>query len=928
MRSADTSTREWAAANAGFFEHDDESFGASLALENRMLVVGAPRDGAEGSVTIYPNFATASEQQSLSAEAGSVGFGSEVALHDDVLLVGARGNSTLRAAVFLYHFRGNLRQAQLACSIREPDSMILSGGLGSKGSMAVTKAGDSYYLVLGAHGDGVAHVVSFAPGGEGQCSYMQGLRPRGWLLSDRFGAAVSIASNSLVIVGAPGYSRQWHRCPSDDCIDGVIYFRAMCWAAQRQRCAGDKCLRDRHECNSASCAVMPPECAQASITAENAPKVIDNDDVPIYLLPAPAIVECGNAKREALEDCDDGGYPPSSGDGCSQACTVELGFLCGGGSFSSADGCALDPSWYGKGAHVRGALYFENLSGMLTDAQNDKLKKIFAENAVAFNVRAAQDVVVEGVRPARRRAGQGSVSVGVRVPSGNDEDAVKMLAGYKEAIEQGAMTELIQNTLDIPLLSIRLTAYTRDGTRLASLNATQNTFYKKTGDGTDVPPQIGVNPPSSDDCSDFLLCYGSIFLGVGLGASGLICTAAIFLCYKHRVCRSCEGLFASRRQVDERDILASIQPSSQTERDRRLAASMASSRFGGPRTQTAAGPNQTEQAEVTAEVAEARAALGLSPIPTVATRATGPQLLGGARHPTQHTQHKTGKLPVYAQYRKQMIARQAAAAAQTPQHHKICNACILNQPHDKCVWVYPDLHQLAEEGNVDMYERAATTKPPKVAKAEPTGPSPAGAQGSGRGTVEEKECLICLGGFGPGDQIRVLPCMHTFHKSCVDEWLGLGHNDCPLCKQVVDDPSLKVNSEFKQQVEQRLGVDLSSAAAGPTARQQAPRAGRRPVRELLGEGHGAMDPEIGRPQPARLPGERGERDYRRERGGRDHVERQNNHRHQRERGEERRDRRARRDREGGGHTRSRERDQGEGQGEGERHHRRSRERSR
>ena len=40
-----------------------ESFGASLAVKTRMLVVGAPRDGTEGSVTIYPNFATASEQQ-------------------------------------------------------------------------------------------------------------------------------------------------------------------------------------------------------------------------------------------------------------------------------------------------------------------------------------------------------------------------------------------------------------------------------------------------------------------------------------------------------------------------------------------------------------------------------------------------------------------------------------------------------------------------------------------------------------------------------------------------------------------------------------------------------------------------------------------------------------------------------------------------
>ena len=88
----------------------------------------------------------------------------------------------------------------------------------------------------------------------------------------------------------------------------------------------------------------------------------------------------------------------------------------------------------------------------------------------------------------------------------------------------------------------------------------------------------------------------------------------------------------------------------------------------------------------------------------------------------------------------------------------------------------------------------------------------------------EKECLVCLGTFGPGDQIRVLPCMHTFHKECVDEWLNLGHNDCPLCKQEVNAP-LKVNSEFQKEVESRLGVDLSDIASSRAPAPAAPRAG-------------------------------------------------------------------------------------------------------
>jgi hypothetical protein len=71
------------------------------------------------------------------------------------------------------------------------------------------------------------------------------------------------------------------------------------------------------------------------------------------------------------------------------------------------------------------------------------LRTILAQHAVVYKVQAEEHVVVEGVKPASRRA-QGSVSVGVLVPSGRDEDAVAMLAGYKDAIENGAMTTLIQ----------------------------------------------------------------------------------------------------------------------------------------------------------------------------------------------------------------------------------------------------------------------------------------------------------------------------------------------------------------------------------------------------------------------------------------------------------------------------------------------------
>jgi E3 ubiquitin-protein ligase RNF13 len=33
------------------------------------------------------------------------------------------------------------------------------------------------------------------------------------------------------------------------------------------------------------------------------------------------------------------------------------------------------------------------------------------------------------------------------------------------------------------------------------------------------------------------------------------------------------------------------------------------------------------------------------------------------------------------------------------------------------------------------------------------------------------ECIICLEEYEEGDIIRILPCMHEFHQTCIDAWL-------------------------------------------------------------------------------------------------------------------------------------------------------------
>ena len=42
-------------------------------------------------------------------------------------------------------------------------------------------------------------------------------------------------------------------------------------------------------------------------------------------------------------------------------------------------------------------------------------------------------------------------------------------------------------------------------------------------------------------------------------------------------------------------------------------------------------------------------------------------------------------------------------------------------------------------------------------------------------------CSVCLDNYQIGEQKKILPCFHTFHEKCIDQWL-IQNGSCPICK--------------------------------------------------------------------------------------------------------------------------------------------------
>ncbi|XWS33897.1 hypothetical protein CRYUN_Cryun22dG0122400 [Craigia yunnanensis] len=47
---------------------------------------------------------------------------------------------------------------------------------------------------------------------------------------------------------------------------------------------------------------------------------------------------------------------------------------------------------------------------------------------------------------------------------------------------------------------------------------------------------------------------------------------------------------------------------------------------------------------------------------------------------------------------------------------------------------------------------------------------------------EGELCCVCLSSMKEGDDMRVLPCLHQFHRGCVDRWFNACRKNCPICR--------------------------------------------------------------------------------------------------------------------------------------------------
>ncbi|ELT95899.1 hypothetical protein CAPTEDRAFT_227655 [Capitella teleta] len=76
------------------------------------------------------------------------------------------------------------------------------------------------------------------------------------------------------------------------------------------------------------------------------------------------------------------------------------------------------------------------------------------------------------------------------------------------------------------------------------------------------------------------------------------------------------------------------------------------------------------------------------------------------------------------------------------------------------------------------------------------------------------QCAVCIESYRASDVIRILPCKHMFHKSCVDPWL-IEQRSCPMCKlDILKAYGLQVHGSHDSMV--NIEIEGPSTSIGPS----------------------------------------------------------------------------------------------------------------
>lgn len=71
-------------------------------------------------------------------------------------------------------------------------------------------------------------------------------------------------------------------------------------------------------------------------------------------------------------------------------------------------------------------------------------------------------------------------------------------------------------------------------------------------------------------------------------------------------------------------------------------------------------------------------------------------------------------------------------------------------------------------------------------------------------TSSGEQCPVCLKEHAVGETVKVLPCRHSFHSTCILPWLERT-NSCPLCRHELptDDEDYEMYRKEKLRAKQR-----------------------------------------------------------------------------------------------------------------------------